>query len=268
MDMITASVLVLFGIGLTAAVILAVASKVLYVYEDPRIAQVESRVGRCQLWRLRLSGLRRCAAQGVVEGKAGANVCVIGGDSKSPSTWPPSWDSNFLPWKNRSPLWTARAAFGPRTSINTKERQGLPGPTPALQRFQDVPRGMSRLRHLCHGLPVRSHRDGPQRLSRWWTLNLCTACGRLRTGLPARRDHRMGHDRPHHPPQPGPPTVWPRAASAAPARSTFPAISNRSRAVTTLVPWRPSVNASPCPCPSAVSVLTPVRESAAEGPCG
>ena len=78
--MITASVLVLFGIGLTAAVILAVASKLLYVYEDPRIAQVESvlagaNCGGC--------GYPGCAgaAQGVVEGKAGANVCVIGGDA-------------------------------------------------------------------------------------------------------------------------------------------------------------------------------------------
>jgi len=78
--MITASVLILFGIGLTAAVILAVASKVLYVYEDPRIAKVESvlagaNCGGC--------GYPGCAgaAQGVVDGKAGATVCVIGGDS-------------------------------------------------------------------------------------------------------------------------------------------------------------------------------------------
>lgn len=77
--MITSSVLVLLGIGFTAAVILAVASKVLYVYEDPRIAQVESvlagaNCGGC--------GYPGCAgaAQGVVEGKAGATVCVIGGD--------------------------------------------------------------------------------------------------------------------------------------------------------------------------------------------
>ncbi|WP_319543771.1 FAD-dependent oxidoreductase [uncultured Pseudodesulfovibrio sp.] len=77
--MITASVLVLLGIGFTAAVILAVASKVLYVYEDPRIAQVESvlagaNCGGC--------GYPGCAgaALGVVEGKAGATVCVIGGD--------------------------------------------------------------------------------------------------------------------------------------------------------------------------------------------
>ncbi|WP_272701274.1 FAD-dependent oxidoreductase [Desulfovibrio sp. Fe33] len=78
--MITASVLILFGIGFTAAIILAVASKLLYVYEDPRIAQVESvlagaNCGGC--------GFPGCAgaAQGVVEGKAGATVCVIGGDA-------------------------------------------------------------------------------------------------------------------------------------------------------------------------------------------
>jgi NADPH-dependent glutamate synthase beta subunit-like oxidoreductase/NAD-dependent dihydropyrimidine dehydrogenase PreA subunit len=77
--MITTSVLVLFGIGFTAAVVLAVASKLLYVYEDPRIGQVESvlagaNCGGC--------GYPGCAgaAQGVVEGKAGATVCVIGGD--------------------------------------------------------------------------------------------------------------------------------------------------------------------------------------------
>jgi NADPH-dependent glutamate synthase beta subunit-like oxidoreductase len=77
--MITSSVLVLLGIGFTAAVILAVASKLLYVYEDPRIAQVESvlagaNCGGC--------GYPGCAgaAQGVVEGKAGATVCVIGGE--------------------------------------------------------------------------------------------------------------------------------------------------------------------------------------------
>ncbi|WP_207259630.1 FAD-dependent oxidoreductase [Desulfovibrio sp. Huiquan2017] len=78
--MITASVLILLGIGFTSAVILAVASKLLYVYEDPRIAQVESvlagaNCGGC--------GFPGCAgaAQGVVDGKAGATVCVIGGDA-------------------------------------------------------------------------------------------------------------------------------------------------------------------------------------------
>lgn len=39
--MILNSLLVLMGLGFTAATILAVASKILHVKEDPRIAQVE-----------------------------------------------------------------------------------------------------------------------------------------------------------------------------------------------------------------------------------
>ena len=67
MDMITASVLVLFGIGLTAAVILAVASKMLYVYEDPRIAQVESVLAGANCGGCGFPGCT-AAAQGVIDG--------------------------------------------------------------------------------------------------------------------------------------------------------------------------------------------------------
>lgn len=76
--MILSSVLVLLGIGFTAAIILAAASKVFYVYEDPRIEKVErvlagANCGAC--------GYPGCngAARGVVAGKAGSDVCVIGG---------------------------------------------------------------------------------------------------------------------------------------------------------------------------------------------
>ena len=78
--MITTSVLVLLGIGFTSAVILAVASKLLYVYEDPRIAQVESVLAGANCGGCGFPGCSG-AAQGVVEGKAGATVCVIGGDA-------------------------------------------------------------------------------------------------------------------------------------------------------------------------------------------
>ena len=37
----TIAILVMLGIGATCGVILSVASKVFYVYEDPRIAEVE-----------------------------------------------------------------------------------------------------------------------------------------------------------------------------------------------------------------------------------
>lgn len=76
--MILSSLLVLMGLGFTAATILAVASRILHVKEDPRIAQVEGvlpgvNCGGC--------GYAGCAgaANAVVEGKSGANVCVIGG---------------------------------------------------------------------------------------------------------------------------------------------------------------------------------------------
>lgn len=77
--MIVSSVLVLLGIGFTAAVVLAVASKVLYVYEDPRIAQVESVLAGANCGGCGFPGCA-AAAQGVIDGKAGATVCVIGGD--------------------------------------------------------------------------------------------------------------------------------------------------------------------------------------------
>ena len=77
--MITASVLVLLGIGFTAAVILAVASKLLYVYEDPRISQVENVLAGANCGGCGFPGCA-AAAQGVIDGKAGATVCVIGGD--------------------------------------------------------------------------------------------------------------------------------------------------------------------------------------------
>lgn len=73
------SVLFLLGLGLTAAVILAVASRLLYVKEDPRIERVEAvlagaNCGGC--------GYPGCAgaARAVVAGQAGVDVCVIGGN--------------------------------------------------------------------------------------------------------------------------------------------------------------------------------------------
>jgi NADPH-dependent glutamate synthase beta subunit-like oxidoreductase/Pyruvate/2-oxoacid:ferredoxin oxidoreductase delta subunit len=75
--MIVSSVLVLSGLGLSAAVILAAASRMLHVEEDPRIARVESvlpgaNCGGC--------GFPGCsgAAAAIVAGKAPVDVCVAG----------------------------------------------------------------------------------------------------------------------------------------------------------------------------------------------
>ncbi|MCK4764511.1 MAG: FAD-dependent oxidoreductase [Candidatus Aminicenantes bacterium] len=68
----------LTGLGLLAAIMLAIASKVFYVWEDPRIEQVEDALlgancGGC--------GYAGCsaAAEAVVFGKAKPDVCIAGG---------------------------------------------------------------------------------------------------------------------------------------------------------------------------------------------
>ncbi len=76
--MITTSVLLLFGIGFTAAVILAAASKVFYVKENPLIALVNDSLAGAQCGGCGYPGCMP-AAKAVVAGKAGADVCVAGG---------------------------------------------------------------------------------------------------------------------------------------------------------------------------------------------
>jgi formate dehydrogenase beta subunit len=72
------AILVMLGIGASCGVILSVASKVFYVWEDPRIAEVEyfmsgANCGGC--------GFAGCsaAANAVVAGKAPPSVCIVGG---------------------------------------------------------------------------------------------------------------------------------------------------------------------------------------------
>jgi formate dehydrogenase beta subunit len=68
----------MLGVGATCGAILSIASKVFYVYEDPRIAQVEyflagANCGGC--------GYAGCsaAAVAVVDGKAPPSVCIVAG---------------------------------------------------------------------------------------------------------------------------------------------------------------------------------------------
>ncbi|WP_419787171.1 FAD-dependent oxidoreductase [Pseudodesulfovibrio sp.] len=77
--MVTASILSLFVAGFCAAVILAVASRILHVEEDPRIALVEAclpgaNCGGC--------GFPGCsaAAKAIAEGDAASTICVAGGN--------------------------------------------------------------------------------------------------------------------------------------------------------------------------------------------
>jgi NADPH-dependent glutamate synthase beta subunit-like oxidoreductase len=77
--MILTSFLALLGIGFTAAVILGVASRVLHVDEDPRLAQVEDALAGANCGGCGYAGCAGAAAA-VVAGKEGADVCVIGGE--------------------------------------------------------------------------------------------------------------------------------------------------------------------------------------------
>jgi len=72
---VTVAILVMLGLGATCGIILSVASKVFYVYEDPRIGEVEyflagANCGGC--------GFAGCgaAAVAIVEGKAKPSICV------------------------------------------------------------------------------------------------------------------------------------------------------------------------------------------------
>jgi formate dehydrogenase beta subunit len=62
------------GIGATCGIILSVASKVFYVYEDPRIAEVEYFMAGANVAVAVMPAA--AAAVAVVEGKAGPGVCV------------------------------------------------------------------------------------------------------------------------------------------------------------------------------------------------
>jgi len=74
--MITTSALTLFGLGLGASTVLAVASKLLFVKEDPRIAKVEDLLPGANCGGCGFPGCSGCAAA-IVAGKAAAGACVV-----------------------------------------------------------------------------------------------------------------------------------------------------------------------------------------------
>jgi len=78
------AIMVMLGIGAACGIVLSVASKVFYVWEDPRIADVEyfmagANCGGC--------GYAGCsaAANAVVAGKAPVSVCIVGGQESAVS---------------------------------------------------------------------------------------------------------------------------------------------------------------------------------------
>ena len=72
------AVFFMMGLGGACALILSIASKVFYVYEDPRIAEVEGFLAGANCGGCGYAGCS-AAAVAVVEGKASPSVCVIAG---------------------------------------------------------------------------------------------------------------------------------------------------------------------------------------------
>ncbi|EFK07867.1 putative Fe-S cluster, partial [delta proteobacterium NaphS2] len=76
------ALLVMCGLGAVLGIVLSLASKIFYVYEDPRIAQVEDCLAGANCGGCGFAGCS-AAAVAVVEGKAPANVCIVGGEEST-----------------------------------------------------------------------------------------------------------------------------------------------------------------------------------------
>ncbi len=70
--------LVMLGIGGVCGLVLSIASKIFYVYEDPRIAEVESALAGANCGGCGYAGCGAAAA-GVVAGKAPPSICMVAG---------------------------------------------------------------------------------------------------------------------------------------------------------------------------------------------
>jgi NADPH-dependent glutamate synthase beta subunit-like oxidoreductase len=74
----TEGVIFMAALGAACSIVLSVAARIFYVYEDPRIAQVESCFAGANCGGCGFAGCSAAAAA-VVAGKAAPNVCVVGG---------------------------------------------------------------------------------------------------------------------------------------------------------------------------------------------
>ena len=74
----TEAILIMLGIGGLCGTVLSLASKIFYVYEDPRIAKIESSVAGANCGGCGFAGCSAAAAA-VVAGKAPPSVCVVAG---------------------------------------------------------------------------------------------------------------------------------------------------------------------------------------------
>ncbi len=72
------ALLLMLGLGVISGTLLGIASKAFYVWEDPRIAEVENCMAGANCGGCGYTGCAACAAA-IVEGHAPANACIVGG---------------------------------------------------------------------------------------------------------------------------------------------------------------------------------------------
>ena len=72
----TEALLFMLGLGGVCGIVLSFASKIFYVYEDPRIAMVENNLAGANCGGCGYAGCSS-AAEAVVKGEAPPSVCVI-----------------------------------------------------------------------------------------------------------------------------------------------------------------------------------------------
>ena len=70
------ALLFMLGIGAVCGIVLSLASKVFYVYEDPRIAQVENNLAGANCGGCGYAGCS-AAAEAIVSGKEEPSLCII-----------------------------------------------------------------------------------------------------------------------------------------------------------------------------------------------
>ncbi|WP_320040418.1 FAD-dependent oxidoreductase [uncultured Desulfobacter sp.] len=70
------AILLMLGIGATCGIVLSLASKVFYVYEDPRIAQVENNLAGANCGGCGYAGCS-AAAEAIVSGKEPPSLCIV-----------------------------------------------------------------------------------------------------------------------------------------------------------------------------------------------
>jgi hypothetical protein len=161
--MILTSILILGGVGLTFAVLIALANKRLKVWEDPRIDVVASML-QCQLRRLWPPGCRAFAEQAVAGGIA--PPCTVSSEAASS----PSPATRGRQGRGRQARARLRCAGGSDVAVQRAEYRGL---NRALRRprwRQGVHVGMPgprRLRGLvrlrCHSHECDRHSGGGSR---------------------------------------------------------------------------------------------------------